>query len=302
MSSISLNFNVGPEYPAEFPRSIDLSTTESLSYSSFAENFQANQQACLPYYSLTVVESGNRDERYYHVYDTVYFSINKYNQTGPLLDPSTKRPVKKVHHFVMNCFAWDDKLICKPINLSTTPNLILKPLQTDGLEPEVQTMLLDSMNVNLFTANTAERQKGRRTQYIIADLIERGQLFDKLSLGEKRQEIMQWLWCSAQGSYIGVLKLFQTCQVHLSTAKDHVINLLTIRLSILQRSKVTLSSSERSAAMEGFDLLKQIKEDTRKKGKKCRLTVSATQKTKKTHTAAAATKPFSGTERKERIE
>lgn len=202
--SISLKFNVSPEYPEEFPRSRPLLDTEALSYRSFGELFQKTQEAYLPYYNVAVVESGNEKERFYQVYDTAYFS-RIINQT---IDPITRRRIRKVHYFVAKCFDFDKSNICRPVDLQT--DIILSPIQ---INERFFKKFLDSTNVNaLETGKSDQWVLVRKIQrWIATSLIKTGEVFLDLTEENRKIEVLKWLWCSAHGYYQGLTEFVQEC-------------------------------------------------------------------------------------------
>lgn len=253
--SVSLQFNVGPEYPVNFPRNIVIKETDALSCSSFEESFKAAQEAYLPYYSVAVVESGNNnDESFYQVYDTAYFS-----RLSQEKDAITRRTIRQVHYFAIKCFEFDKELICRPVDLEKIDKISLNPFRTSH-NSVINTMLLDSTNANIFeTVRVAEQAQVRRTQYLIADLIKKGQLFSNLKPMEREKEVLQWLWCSAKGSYRGLVNLAQECLAHANIiphAEKKAVQLLTDKLSA-PPLKGSLTMQENVAFVDAMALLQK---------------------------------------------
>lgn len=249
--SISLKFNVGSDYPENFPKSISMATTESLSQSSFEESFQAAQKACLPYYSVTVVESGNSGERFYQVYDTAYFA-----RTDQTRDAITRRPIRKIHYFATQCFQFDASHHYQSI--TPTGEVNFTPF-SNYPDSEINKALLDSTNANIFHTGKPEAQvRARRAQYLIAELIKQKQIFPALEIKERNKEILRWLWCSAQGSYHGLLNLIQEGKrqkIHSDEWKQQLANLLFNRLLLSPYLQTSLTPTEKNALEQVFRLL-----------------------------------------------
>lgn len=225
--SVSLKFNIGTHFPESFPRNIQITEIDALNCSSLQESFLAAQRAYIPYYTVSVVESGNENERFYHVYDTAYLS-----RTNQKKDPITGRPIRKIHYFALKCFQLDKEKICRPVDLlreDVSLNYVL-----ESSDDDINALLLDSTNANIFETGAPEQKiKGRRAQYIIADLIKKGEFFSQLQPPEKQKEILEWLWCAAQGSFKGLVLLVEECLSNkkmFSNIEGQVIALLKERL------------------------------------------------------------------------
>jgi hypothetical protein len=266
--SLSVNFLVDSSYPPAFPQAFNFSNeADPISHQSFEDAFQSAQSAHVPYYSVVVVQSGNSEKTFYHIYDTSYFTTYQVNQKGTyqgspsadLKDPLNRQEIQKTYYFAVQCFQPDEESMCRPTDL-TKDRVVLVPFTIKELSIDLQTMLLDSINGNIIeTGKDANRQQVRRTQYIIADLIKGKKILPDLSENERKNETIQWLWCSSQGSYRGLVNLAKEYLRQHSfdfKAKTYALNLLN-KLHLLSERE-NLERKESQAILEGQQLLAKL--------------------------------------------
>lgn len=250
-------------FAEDFPKAIPLNEADSLSTFSFQESYTAAQEAGVPYYSVAVVVSGNESEKFYKIYDTSYCSTHIYNKVNAgdaPKDPITGRKIQKVHYFAVQCFNSDPKTICKPIDLSKDV-VSLSPFNEE-VDATTQSILLDSINSNILSAGSPKsKQNVRRMQYIIADLIEKRKVFAHLSAGERRNEVIKWLWCSAKGSAVGLLNLAKACSNHHGFTKETILGLLSPSIKIFLAEQRAMSQKERVAMIDLIDMQKKLQKE-----------------------------------------
>lgn len=270
---MTITFTVPADYPKEFPRSIDPSKPFSLSKLSLDKFFQEAQDSYVPYYSITVVESGNNQEKFYRVYDTSCFSryiANNRESGEDPADPATKWPIQKIHYFAIQCFKFDEGDICKPIDLKND-SISISPLYLNDISKDIELMLLDSINANIIMdGSKKDAYQVRRTQYVISNLIKDGQLFSHLTDEQREQEVIQWLWCSSQGSYRSLLSLAKICLASSSIpqVQQKIAHLLSLK-DPPERKENKKNYTEKNSKFEieemRYEMSKKIKMANQKK-------------------------------------
>ncbi len=255
-------------YPADFPQSLDLTETDPLSCLSYAEEVERAQKACMPYYSIAIAELETKDKgTSYKIYDASYFATyctNANNSNTTLIDPYTQLTVQKVHYFALRCFQADNQSICKAIDLKSTSEYF-HLIGTSDLKDTLSKMLIDSLNVNIVEANSVpDKFQVRRTQYIAAEFIKREpKLLKHVSESDKKKESQIWLWCSAQGSIEGTLKLAQLCQespVFLSSCHEELSKIIDNATENLPSQLSKLSSNSKQKEISALTKLSPIKQ------------------------------------------
>lgn len=226
---IQIPFKLNDDVPAAFPTHLKFNEEDPISHVSYTDAFIEAQEAYIPYYSIAVLELGDNrvqeadalagEERIYKVYDTVFIS-RYFSQQGEssipsgkvIADPLTRRPIRKVHYFVLKCFAFDQDQICKKINLSME-SCCLIPLQLETHNNLIQTLFLYSVDAELLGDKkiTKEQVTARTAQSVIAEKIKEGEIFPELEDAERAKETLQWYYCSAQGSYRGLVDFADEC-------------------------------------------------------------------------------------------
>lgn len=265
MVSPSIRFELSGEiYSESFPHSIALDEPDAFTALSFKESYEAAQAVGMPYYSVAVVESGNLDKKFHQIYDTSFFTTHFVNKGPSCPDPLTGQPIQKVHFFAAKCFQFDKETVCRPLNL-ISDNVTLSPFKVENLsDSDIQRMLLDSVNSNIFSEGSKENKSNvRRMQYIIATLIQQGQIFPHLRLYEKEIEVTRWLWSSAQGSYVGLIQLAKRCLANPIFSKEGILNILKERISARPK-KENLNIKESQAVIEAIALSKKIERELTK--------------------------------------
>lgn len=217
-------FSIDASYPAEFPRGLDLTQINPLSFQTYEEELTISQENCFPYYCVAVVESSpgeqnfkespaeqalQNENKFYHIYDLPHFAtyaLNIRKENKELNDPITGTHVEKVYYFAINCFEVlkeDSDKICQEVDFKTTSRKF-QLIENEKLDEKDSKLLTDALNTNLLSNHQLHI---RRAQHFIGSSIKEGTIFKNLMTNERNNETLLWFWCSAQGSFAGLIKL-----------------------------------------------------------------------------------------------
>jgi len=259
-------FEVPETFPASFPRQLDPSEEDALSYQDYADGFKQAQEACIPYYAVVIVESNGMQQKgdenvsttYYHVYDMAHFETYRNNcikRDVVLNDPVSRVKIVKVYHFAIKCFEEDPSALFKPAD-SEDKSLCFKQFSPPR-DPVLSSMLKDALNPNIQEMGSqADKQKMRREQFLLAQQILNNGILSEVASNKKSEESLLWLWCSAKGSKRSVVDLAKRClqDPPFTVCREYPLKLLSDAASSWDAN---LPRMDREACAEAKRLLNQ---------------------------------------------